>query len=61
MRSKYIKSSEFLEVKESSVVVKVEFDIKEIVVDIIRYENMLKQLARKIAQNEKLEGEKGWN
>lgn len=53
--NKYIKSTEILEVSKDSITVKVEFDIKELVVDFIGYANNINEiiihLAKRMEEN----------
>lgn len=57
MKSKYIRSSEILEVKKDSIVVKIEFDIKEMVADFIGYADhmtcMIQSLATRLGWESK--------
>jgi len=50
MKSKYIKLSEVLEVNKDSITVKVEFDIKELVVDFIGYTNHIADIIKDLAE-----------
>lgn len=50
---RYIKSTEILEVSKDSITVKVEFDIKELVVDFIGYANNIAEIIADLAKRMK--------
>lgn len=50
MKNIYIKSSEILEVKEDSIVVKIEFDIKMMVADFLWYADNVTEIIRDLAE-----------
>lgn len=50
MKSKYIKSSEILEVNEDSLVVEIEFDTKKMVADFLCYADNITEIIKDLAE-----------